>query len=55
MLVGLDSKIITFLPKKYSELIKSKNVEELIGLDVVVDKIVENDGRHNVFLSFSKN
>lgn len=35
-------------------MIKQKNVEELVGLDMVLELGNEDYGRHNVFLNFSK-
>ena len=54
VLLGLDGKVSTFLPKKYSELIKPKAIDKLIGLQMTVQNVIEEDGKHNVLIEFGE-
>ena len=54
VLLGLDDSISTFLPKKYSEVIKPRMLEDLIGKILILENIEDlEDGKQTVNLSFT--
>ena len=53
VLLGLGDECSTFLPKKYSELIKPKSIPELIGKFMMVDSLkMISENKQTVYLSF---
>ena len=53
VLVGLDNECSTFLPKKYSELIKPKTLPELIGKFMLIESIkTVCEDKQSVYLTF---
>ena len=53
VLIGLDNEVSTFLPKRYSEIIKPKTLPELIGKIMIIESIkTVCEDKQSVYLTF---